>query len=365
MVVAMLVRFVGWLMYIKGWILGTNQSISMIDAVIIGAPQGWAIALPILTTSGAVIAAIVAVCAVPLILPVLVASVAKRSIPTVFISYHNSRQQLALRLSEVLELNGLKTWFLPFDPAATHDELLQRVDRALGASQFVVCFPGDQPSFVEAEVLAAAAVSKSIIFVADYPNGRIPNTASKTYPVVTTQGVVTADFTPLVELLRYLYGGWKETLTLYSLPNSPLKSLKRCTDVASAILGICVALLFSILWVGGLTAFALEYFFPESSKISAMIVFCTGMFSLMAITLAIGVFELLTNGVSGVVRRQRAATAARQAIRSGNCTDAMLRAAFEPATQGESTVDFLSVLWPSRPLAHHEAGKTDMASDPV
>lgn len=363
MVVAMTIRFVGWVIYVKGWISGTSDRLSLMDAVFIGVPKGWAIASPMLATSGVAIGIIAAFCVILLVVPLLVARVARHSQQTVFISYHNSKQELALRLSQVLALNGFGAQFLPFDPVAEHDELLRRIDQALATSQFVVCFPGDQPSFVEAEVLAAAAASKSIVFVVDYPEGRIPNTAAKTYPVVTTQGVVTADFEPLVELLRYLYGGWKETLTLYFLPNAPVDSLKRLNDMAIAIVFTCVGLLFFMLWFGGLTAFALEYFFSESFKVSVMVILFAGMFCLIGLALTIGLLELLTNAVSGIVRRQRAATAARQAIRSGNCTDAMLRSAFAPAALETSKVGFLAVLWPNRPLAHHEAGTAPARGD--
>jgi hypothetical protein len=365
MALALITRFVGWISYVNDWIRGTANRVPTADAISMGVAGGWAIAGPVLAACGGLVSATAALCAFVLAIPLVVARVTRRSPPTVFVSYHSSRQDPARRLSEALALRSFRVQFVPFDPAVRHDELLAQVDRALMVSEFVVCFPGDAPSFVEAEILAASTARKSIVFAVDYPHGRIPNTASRRYPVLMTAGVGDGQFKPVVDLLRYLHGDWRATLALYFLPNAAVPSLKRINDVASVIVFVCFAALFLTMWFGFLGYFALEYFLPPGLKISVFMVMFFGMFCLLGLMLTLLPIQILVNGVSGIVRRQRAAKAAREAIKSGTHTDALLRAAFAAAGEDRSTltetietrsedVGFLAALWPDRPLAHHE-----------
>lgn len=356
MLLALLVRFVGWILWVKDWIAGESSSITLISAMPIGLSQGWAIVSPIFTSGGLVIGACALACAVLLSVPLLGARLLRRRPPAVFISYHNSRGSLAAQLSQLLADRGIEVRFLPFDPAATHDELLMRVDKALAESQYVVCLPGGQGSFVDAEVLAAAATHKPIVFVVDYPDGHLPNTGAKKYPVLMTRELEEREFDPLADLLLYLHGGWRKTWELYSLPNAPVASVKKCTDIATGIVVACLLLLFMVLWFGGLTLYALEYFYSIAFKVMAMTVLFVGMALLFGMAMFLGVLEVLLNGVSGLIHRQRVVAAARDAIRTGNCSDAALRTAFAPASdKGLVKVAFLDVLWPVRPLAHHES----------
>ena len=361
---AIIAHAIGWVLYVIDWITGTDTHVFTLDSLVVGAAGGWAFASPVLAICAGILGASAVVCASLLAAPLVVAGTKHRSPPTIFVSYHNSRQQLAQHLSEILRSHAFGVQFLPFDPTAVHNELLERVDHALAVSDFVVCLPGDSPSFVEAEVLAAATASRSIIFVVDYPDGRLPDTASKTYPVLMTSSLHESAFKPIVDLIRYLHGGWKETFALYFLPNAAVPWLERINEVVHTFVFVCIVTLFFTIWFGALTLFALEFFLPYSFKIAAMVSIFVGAICLVGLAVTAGVIATLTNGVSGIVRRQRAAVAAKTAIRCGTYTDDLLRAAFAPAedeaSQGSSVkkpsdLAFLTALWPERPLAHHES----------
>lgn len=357
MLLAMIVRLVGWMLWLGDWITREpgSVSVSLFEAIRIGVAQGWALAWPIFYPAAWAIGAAMLTCAAVLCVPVGVAWLRRWRPPTVFLSYQNARAPLAAQLSALMEAQGIAVRFLPFDHDVEHGELNKRVALALDNSQYMVCLPGDDVSYLDSEVFVASHRRKPIIFVVDHPDGHLPNTGSKIYPVLKSQVLQASGFRPLIDLLRYLHGGWRETLKLYAMPNEPVGWVRTFAGIASVLAIACAALLFLALWFGVLTVFALEFFYSQSFKVTGMVVLAGGMtitFGLMFLVVAL---QILVNGMSGVIRRQRAVWAARNALREGCLTDDGLRAAFASAPDDASTRPaFLDALWPEPPRAVHE-----------
>jgi len=158
---------------------------------------------------------------------------------------------------------------------------------------------------------------------------------------------------------RLLHGGWQETLDLYFLKNSPIDWVRRSTDMASGIAFACTALLMLALWFDGLTIFALEFFYPETFKVTGMVVLFAGGTIVFGLGVVLSALQRLANGMSGIIQRQRATAAVRHALRDGTFTNAVLRAAFAPADDNGGVLRpaFLDAIWETSPDAHHEAAR--------
>lgn len=358
MLLAMLVRLIGWSLFIWDYLTRDSDapSISLFDAIGDGVAQGWAIAWPILYPLICVIGACALGCATVLCMPLVVAFLRRRHKLKVFLSYQNIRAPLASKLSDLMQVQGIEVHFLPFDPTAEHGELNKRVALALDDAEYMVCLPGDKVTYVDSEVFVASHGRKPIVFVVDYPDGHLPNTGSKIYPVLMTQALEASGFTPLVELLRYFHGDWKETLKLYTMANKPIGWVQTFTNIASVLVAVCFVIAFSAMWFGMLALYALEYFYPQAFKIVGLTLIGSAMTIGFGFVFVLVAVQLLVNGVSGVIRRHNVVRAARNALRNGNLTGEQLRAAFTPEGGFSSQAPtFLDALWQESPRAVHEA----------
>ena len=129
----------------------------------------------------------------------------------VFISFQHDREHQAREVENRLRAEGFQVLRLPFESIADHTALLTRVRHLLRHCDAVVCLPGARASFVEAEILAASAMNKLIIFVVEADSSRLPNTALYGYPVFRLQKLVVRQYRPLASLIKLACGGLAES----------------------------------------------------------------------------------------------------------------------------------------------------------
>ena len=108
----------------------------------------------------------------------------RRRQSVVFLSFHHSREPEAEAIGKELADLNVRIERIPFQHSPDHDTLLTSIEGAIQRCDLVACFPGDTPSFVENEVLAATAQNKPLLLIVDPLRApRLPNTAKKGYPV--------------------------------------------------------------------------------------------------------------------------------------------------------------------------------------
>jgi hypothetical protein len=149
----------------------------------------------------------------------VLAAIFRKGIWPGFLSYHHSRYDQVLRLRECLAKSGFNPRAVPYLPVSQHDELLDNIYTQIEQSDFFICFPDPDRSFVEAEVSAAIAKQKSIFIVLSAKNCRSPNTSQKSYPTLSLDKLLSEKFASLIEFLRYAYGDWISTVKM--LLNGP------------------------------------------------------------------------------------------------------------------------------------------------
>ena len=100
----------------------------------------------------------------------------------VFVSYFHKNAVIAKEVAEALSCRQIRVLHIPFDDY-DYDEVISSVRKKVQSCDVVVSVPGPDRSFVDAEVFAASALRKPIIFIrAD--QSRLPDTAYTGYPVL-------------------------------------------------------------------------------------------------------------------------------------------------------------------------------------
>ena len=152
-----------------------------------------------------------AVCAVHLLI-----SLIRKRRTRVFISFHHEREPIADMLANEMTKGGIRAEKHPFVKSPDHDVLLVQLRQGIRDCDIFVCVPGNRPSFVEGEVLAASTLYKPIVFVlieADTPH--LPNTALKGYPVFALERLQRKGFRILASFCSYLAADWRSTVRVY------------------------------------------------------------------------------------------------------------------------------------------------------
>jgi hypothetical protein len=149
----------------------------------------------------------------------LLISLIRKRRTRVFISFQHEREPIADMLANEMTKCGIRAEKLPFKENPDSDMLLLQVRQQIRDCDIFVCVPGNRPSFVESEVLAASVVYKPIVFVlieAEAP--QLPNTAMKGYPVFALERLQRfhrKGFRILASFCSYLAADWRSTIRVY------------------------------------------------------------------------------------------------------------------------------------------------------
>lgn len=132
----------------------------------------------------------------------------------VFISFNRTREEIACQLQECLEGEGMRIHRVPYQEGATHQQVVMQATDGIKRCHSFVCLPGPAQSYVEHEVLAAAAADKPITFLVSESSGTLPNTADKRYPVFRLETTIEKQFKPLTVFLGYVGADLRSTWAL-------------------------------------------------------------------------------------------------------------------------------------------------------
>lgn len=122
----------------------------------------------------------------------------------VYLSYQLKDISLANDLSNALHRQGVQARFCYFD-SPDHDNVLAAVQSGIRACDTLLVLPGTEPSFIDAEILAAAVARKAVVII-DRESDTLPNTAYEGYPVFVLAKLQKEDFKPLVSFLNFVHG---------------------------------------------------------------------------------------------------------------------------------------------------------------
>ena len=100
---------------------------------------------------------------------------------TIFISFHHNYHEIANTITDALQNSKIEVTLIKFSHY-NYDSLISMVKNALINCDCVIVIPGDDISFVDAEVLSASVLNKPIFFIAPMHNV-IPDTALSGYPI--------------------------------------------------------------------------------------------------------------------------------------------------------------------------------------
>lgn len=141
-----------------------------------------------------------------------------------FFIFHHSNYSQVIEFATILRNAGFNPLLVEFRSTPQHDALLDEIYAKIGLSDFVICFPGLEPSFVEAEIAAAITGKKPIFIILPHLNRGAPNTSQKSYPTLILEKLRMEQFASIFAFLHYLYGDWRNTVKLLYVPININKS---------------------------------------------------------------------------------------------------------------------------------------------
>jgi hypothetical protein len=122
----------------------------------------------------------------------------------IFFSYHLKDISLVRDLNNALHRHGIQSHLCYFD-SPDHDDVIAAVQSGIRACDTLVVLPGTEPSFIDAEILAAAVAQKGVVII-NRETETLPNTAYEGYPVFVLAKLQKKDFKPLVNFLNFVHG---------------------------------------------------------------------------------------------------------------------------------------------------------------
>lgn len=278
------------------------------------------------------------------------AALTRRS-ASVFISYHHDLAATAEALALSLERARCRALWIPFASAAEHDALLDRIYGGIRQCDFLVCLPGRQPSFVEAEVAAAIGLRKPIIIVLPSDHAGAPNTSHKSYPALVLEKLDVQQFAPLVSFVRYLHGDLRATMELLALNTEPPNWMPS----SGAILALGFWSLFAGFWamIALLAADLITFRVFDLSSVAERLLaalwfggfYAVGTVALVTIPLS------LVGRLSAIGYRLEAAHVVRRRVKQGRYSYELLRPLL---TKTRAMKPMLEPFFTAPPIAHHE-----------
>ena len=237
----------------------------------------------------------------------------------VFISYQHANKALVDELTIALDSPLLRVDFVPFEPT-DHDEVIESVGNKIRDADTVVVLPGLEQSFVDAEILAAYALRRPILFLHHDQKQTTPNTALRGYPVFKLSELRRSEFRPLARFIAHIAGSWRDKMRNFSR--------------VSAGFGRRLAIVVFFYIVGA--GLVINLISDMLGVISIRWAYSFGLFFCWVVTVVV---LLLFNYsyVATVVARFRAIRVARQTISTGNLSFEILSSGLDH-TKGDRLI---------------------------
>jgi hypothetical protein len=204
--------------------------------------------------------------------------------PRVFISYHLAGAPEAEELARRLQRQHCHVILIK-QATPTHDSLLEEIQSAIRHCDAVVALPGTRQSFVDAELLTASTLKRSIIIVANELD-TLPNTVYTGYPVLDRDAVVARHYAPVAQLVLIDFQHWSIAIRWLrqAATKSFLSSLGMC--ILTIIAGYLIDLVDLNFKITAISSGVVALGMFELSLIG-----CAGLF---AVSLAIAIFRRLS-----------------------------------------------------------------------
>ncbi len=263
----------------------------------------------------------------------------------VFITYQHDLKERVRVMCEQLRAHGVRSWFIPFDTRAEHDDVLRRVLDGIRSADLVITVPGSQPSFVDAEILSATTLQKPLLIVTGEHVGRRLGTAFEGYPRFSMRMLEKGGYRPLAELIHHVCNHWSSAWNVIGMG---VRAFCWVWSGAGALLVVGHFLLDVVTYLVTLVSIetALEIDRLELHAITVVVIVAT-----------LGAFAMFGLAVAGRIRARRIS---RQTTLTGKSTYKKLKTALEDSMPTEELVDCL--LDPFGDRRGHEPGPDSPAS---
>jgi hypothetical protein len=160
---------------------------------------------------------------------------------SVFVSFQNIREEEARDLDAILGREHFRTLRVPYTPDSGHQQIVVGVNELLRKADAVVCLPGKNTSFVDAEVAAATVARKPVVFLVS-EGGTLPNTADKRHPAFVQERAAIRGYAPVIDFLHHITQDFKSACALYRMSWTHPAIGITISRVASTLLFASVAL---------------------------------------------------------------------------------------------------------------------------
>jgi hypothetical protein len=242
----------------------------------------------------------------------------------VFVTFHHGNKAWLDKIVQYLEASRIQVLYLSFEPRE-HDSVLQEVARNLRQCDLVISIPGDQKSFVDAEILAATSLQKPVIFVKDPGLRDLPDTALSGYPVFNAECLEKRQWAPLVRFCHYAGRHWRESYR--AIQRTAVECKNTLTWIAA---GLFVPLFLLdllepiLIWVFGVGRVVRVEMYLKDAPLAVLI-------------LVVGLVRIILT----ISRQKRALRVVRQTLLSGELTFPILEASLGTLEADRAVVDCL------------------------
>lgn len=172
----------------------------------------------------------------------------------IFLSYQHEHSDLVKALGNTLKSRWISPDFIPYIPA-DHDKTIGSVQQLLKSADLIIVLPGLEKSFVDAEILAASALAKPIIFLKVNSGQKTPDTSYKGYPVFDLSKLEEFQFRPLQRFILYVSRSSRDITRNFARATKGLRKKASVifivffiVSVASSIIGPLVNVFISPEW---------------------------------------------------------------------------------------------------------------------
>jgi hypothetical protein len=307
--------------------------------------EGWKAAIdlvvalaPVLGMAIGVVLALAAATA----LVALAASIRRLHRPRVFVSYHHPLEAQAKALADALETAGMRPLRVRFQNKPEHDRLLEEIYGMARRADFVVCFPGTVPSFVETEVGVASACGKPIVFILPENNKGLPDTGYRSYPVMSTALAQADGYEKVIAFIRHLWGS----------PSATWRLLARITPPPVEVLvwALVVLMLPLLVVVIGTMAWSLTYTFANFHDQAFAKAFRNGglMLLILAMAVSFAVLFVASSPVVAIGYRWTTRWTLQRRINKGDYSYTVFKPLLAGCGLGDLNACFFEIAPPSR-----------------